>query len=119
VSNWAWNPAVDYDIGQPDVVPAGKTDFEGKANTREHYVFATGPDPVNNALTYRVYAREFTNALVLVKLMPIGSTADNASMTHHVLDGTYVPLLADGNVGAPVTEVDLRNNEALILIRAD
>jgi hypothetical protein len=119
VSTWAYNDAVDYDIGQPDQVPAGKTDFEGKANTKEHYVFATGTDPANPSLTYRVYAREFTNALVLVKLMPIGSTVDATSITHHVLGGSFVPLLADGNVGAPVTEVDIRNNEALILIRAD
>jgi hypothetical protein len=116
LSQWAWNPAVDYDIGQPDVIPAGEVDFEGKANTKEHYVFASGPDPVNGSLGYRVYARRFTNALVLVKLMPIGSTTDDTSITTHALDHTYVPLLADGNVGAPVTQVDIRNNEALILI---
>lgn len=119
VSTWAWNPAVTFDIGQPDVIPAGKVDFDGKANTREHYVFATGSDPVINALTYRVYARQFTNALVLVKLLPAGSATDDTSITTHTLDGTYVPLLADGNMGAPITQASIRNNEALILIPLD
>lgn len=119
ISTWGYNPAVDYDIGQPDQIPVGMTDFEGKANTKEHYLFASGPDPVNTALTYHVWARRFTDALVLVKLLPLGSTVDDASITTHALDGTYVPLNVDGTVGAPVTQVNIRNNEALILIRAN
>ncbi len=117
VSSWAWNPAVDMDIGQPDQVPVGMVDYDGKANTKEHYVFATGPDPYNSSLTYRVLARRFTNALVLVKMLPEGSVVDDQSITVHTLDGTYTPLLADGNVGPPVTQVSLRNNEALILLK--
>jgi hypothetical protein len=68
VSTWAWNPAVPYDVGAPDVIPSGAVDFEGNTNTREHYLFASGADPVNPSLTYRVLARRYTNALVLVKL---------------------------------------------------
>jgi|SRR5688572_25822018 hypothetical protein len=117
VSSWGWNPAVETDIGQPDQIPAGKVDYMGNANTKEHYVYETGADPVNGSLTYRVLARHFTNALVLVKMLPEGSTVDNSSITHHVLDGPYTPLLADGSVGPVVTEVDLRNNEALILLK--
>jgi hypothetical protein len=116
LSSWAWNPAIDFDIGQPEVIPSGKVDFEGKSNTREHYVFATGPDPVNSSLTYRVYARRFTNALVLVKLLPAGSTVDDTSITTHALGGTYAPLQSDGTLGAPVTQASIRNNEALILV---
>ena len=119
ISTWSWNPAVTYDVGQPDVVPAGKVDFAGNANTKEHYEFATGPDPYNNALTYHVLARNFTNALVLVKMLPEGSATDDNSITRHPLDGTYAPLQADGNIGAAVTEAAIRNNEALILIRLD
>jgi hypothetical protein len=66
-----------------------------------------------------VYGRRFTNALVLVKLLPAGSTTDNLSITTHTLDGTYAPLQADGNIGAPVTQASIRNNEALILIPLD
>jgi hypothetical protein len=117
VNTWAWNPAVDYDIGQPEVVPNGFVDFEGKTNTREHFVFATGPDPSANQFTYRVYGRRFTNGLVLVKLLPAGATTNDFSITTHALPGTYVPLLADGSVGAPITQASIRNNEALILIR--
>lgn len=119
ISTWSWNPAVTYDVGQPDVVPAGTVDFAGNANTKEHYLFATGADPHDNALTYRVFARNFTNALVLVKMLPEGSVTDERSITVHTLDGTYAPLLADGNIGAAVTEAAIRNNEALILIRLD
>jgi hypothetical protein len=119
VSTWGWNPAVLYDVGAPDVIPSGAVDFEGHANTKEHYVFATGPDPVNASLTYRVLARRFTNALVLVKLLPAGSTVDNSSITTHPLDGSYGVLQADGLVGPTVTQANIRNNETLILIPLD
>ena len=117
LSAWAWNPAVEFNVGQPDQIPNGTVDFEGKANTKEHYVFATGPDPFNPALTYRVLARNFTNALVLVKMLPTGSVTDDRSITTHPLDGTYMPLGADGTPGAMVTQVTLRNNEAVILVK--
>jgi hypothetical protein len=119
VSTWSWNPAAQYDVGQPDVIPSGAVDFESKPNTKEHWVFASGPDPVNGALTYRVLARRFTNALVLVKLLPAGSTIDNASITTHALDGTYGVLQVDGLIGPSVTQASIRNNEALILIPLD
>ena len=119
VSSWAWNPAVTYDIGQPDVIPNGALDFQGHANTKEHYVFASGSDPFNPALTYRVLARRFTNALVLVKMLPDGSVTDDRSLTTHTLDGSYAILQADGSLGAVVTQAQIRNNEALILISLD
>jgi hypothetical protein len=119
ISTWAWNPAAQYDIGQPATIPAGTVDFEGKSGTKEHYVFATGNDPVNPSLTYRVLARRFTNALVLVKLLPAGSNIDNSSITVHALDGSYGVLQADGLVGPTVTQASIRNNEALILIPVD
>lgn len=119
MSNWAWNPAVTYDVGQPDAIPNGAVDFEGRANTKEHYVFASGSDPYNPALTYRVLARRFTNALVLVKMLPDGSVTDDRSITTHALDGSYAVLQADGSLGPVVTQAQIRNNEALILISLD
>ncbi len=116
VSTWAWNPAVEFDVGQPIFIPAGAVDFEGKASTTEHWVFATGPDPYKPTSTYRVLARRFTHALVLVKMLPEGSVDDSRSLTVHPLGGVYRPLGADGTVGGMVTEARLRNNEALILI---
>ncbi|HEX6789840.1 MAG TPA: hypothetical protein VF247_00895 [Candidatus Krumholzibacteria bacterium] len=121
LTTWGYNPLVEFDVGQPDQVPAGFVDFEGKANTKEHYLFASGTDPSYPSLTYHVYARKFTNALVLVKLMPIngttgGSTGDS-SITIHALDGTYAPLQVNGTLGAPMTQAQIRNNEALILVK--
>ncbi len=116
VSTWAYNPAVDYYVGQPATVPVGWVDFEGNANTREHFVFASGADPYAPNLTYRVLARRFTNALVLVKMLPLGSVVDDRSFTTHQLPGPYRVLEADGTLGLIVTEARLRNNEALILI---
>jgi hypothetical protein len=63
-----------------------------------------------------VFARRFTHALVLVKLLPQGSVDDARSTTVHALGGSYRPLLADGTLGTPVTQASIRNNEALILI---
>jgi hypothetical protein len=116
VSTWAYNPAVDYDIGQPAPIPASAVDFEGMPGTSEHWVFATGPDPHVPSLTYRVLARRFTRALVLAKMLPLGSVDDNRSITTHALGGSYRPLLANGTLGSPVTQASIRNNESLILI---
>lgn len=116
LSTWQWNPAVEFDIGQPAPIPPGATDFEGIANTNEHYLFATGPDPADSSLTYRVLARQFTNALVLVKMLPAGSFVDDRGLTTHTLDGPYALLRGDGTLGDVVTTVQIRNNEGLILV---
>lgn len=116
ISTWQYNPAVEYDVGVPDHLPDGAVDFDGKTNTREHFVFASGPDPYKTTVTYRVLARRFTHALVLVKMLPEGSVDDSRSITVHPLGGSYRPLLANGTLGAPITQVTLRNNEAAILI---
>lgn len=118
-SQWQWNPAVEFDVGVPDQIPPGTTDFDGNYSSNEHYEFATGPDPYRPDLTYHVFARRFTNALVLVKMLPAGSVTSNYSATTHALDGTYAPLLADGTLGDVVTSVTLCNNEAVILIPVD
>lgn len=116
ISSWAWNPAVEYDIGQPMMIPDNAIDFEGRDRTREHYIFASGPDPYMPSKTYRVLARRFWRALVLAKMLPEGSVDDSRSITTHALGGVYRPLRADGTLGAPVTSVSLRNNEGMILI---
>ncbi len=103
-----WSPAAAYNIGQP---------------TSTWSVFATNTDPSNSALTYRVYQRTFTNALVLYKPLSYapGTTASatlsSSSATTHLLGGTYRPLRADGTLGAPVTSITLRNGEGAILIK--
>jgi hypothetical protein len=116
LETWGWNPAVTFDVGQPLVNDGGIIDYAGRSGTREHYEFASGLDPYAPALTYHVLARCFDNALVLVKMLPEGSVIDDRSITTHALDGQYAILQPDGNPGAVVTEVNLRNNEAVILI---
>jgi hypothetical protein len=118
VRDWQWNPAVEYDIGFPAPVPAGQVDFDGRSGSSEHYVFAAGPDPFDSTLTFNVLARNFTNGMVLAKMLPWGSVDDSLSTTTHLLDGSYYLLGGDGTPGPAVTEVSLRNNEAAILIRA-
>lgn len=119
LSEWSWNPAVEFDIGQPDQIPYGATDFKGNEASNEHWVFATGPDPYRPELTYHVLARRFTNALVLAKMLPAGSVVDDRSMTTHDLHGSYAILQADGTLGAVVTHANIRNNEGMILIPVD
>jgi hypothetical protein len=101
-----WVPAAAFNIGQP-------------RNTWS--VFATGADPSNSALTYRVYQRTYSDALILYKPLSsssngvAGTLADN-TVTVHQLSRTYRPLQADGTLGAPVTSISLRNGEGAILI---
>jgi hypothetical protein len=102
-----WFPAMGADIGQP----AGAWSL-----------FATGADPANAALTYRIYQRSYSNALVLYKPLSYGNgvtgTLADATATTHELGGLYYPLQADGTLGAPVTSITLRNGEGAILVKA-
>jgi hypothetical protein len=86
-------------------------------------VFATGADPSNPALTYKVFQRSYSNALVLYKPLSYtqgvssGTLADNTATTHQ-LNGNYRLLQADGTLGPVVTQVTLRNGEGAILVKA-
>jgi hypothetical protein len=103
-----WTAAVAYDVGKP---------------TGKWSEFATGPDPSNKDLTYKVLQRTYSNALILHK--PLSHVRGNRTPpkigeeteTKHELKGTYRPLLADGTLGPPVTSISLRNGEGAILIK--
>jgi hypothetical protein len=103
-----WSPAAAYNVGQP----------QGTWSN-----FATGNDPTNASLTYKVMQRRYSNALVLYKPLsfsPAGGTgtlADGTATTHQ-LDGNYRQLRADGTLGPVTRSVTLRNGEGAILIRA-
>jgi hypothetical protein len=85
-------------------------------------LFATGQDPANLDLTYNVYGRRYTNALVLYKPLSHSQgvraegTLGSASATALSLNGAYRPLRADGTLGSATTRVTLRNGEGAILI---
>jgi hypothetical protein len=64
-----------------------------------------------------MFARKFTKALVLVKMLPRGSVVDDRSVTVHELDRPYRILRGDGTPSAETcTSVSLRNNEGVILV---
>jgi hypothetical protein len=99
--------AITYNVGQP----------KGAWS-----VFASGTDPNNLNFGYRVYARQYDNALVLYKPLSstpngsaVGSLSDTTATTH-ALGGTYRALQADGTLGPVVTSVTLRNGEGAVLI---
>lgn len=108
----AWDkvfvPAATYDVGQP----AG-----------DMFTFASGTDPQNAKLTYKVYAREYENALVLFKprsytLGQGTGTADQATATTHQLNGKYRQLYSDGSLGQVITSIKLMNSEGVVLVKA-
>jgi hypothetical protein len=109
-SAWSrhWFDAIAFDVGRP------------KSALVE---YAAGTDPANQSLTYRVFHREFDNAIVLYKplsyaaLKGIGSLTDFSATTHR-LSGEYRLLHSDGTLGPVTTFVTLRNGEGAILIRA-
>jgi hypothetical protein len=108
-SSWRrhWIEAVTYDVGKP---LGGMTQF------------ATGADPANRNLTYKVYARRYEDALVLYKPVSYtrgqsGTALDNSATTHQ-LGGWYRAVQADGSLGPRVNQVTLRNGEGLVLARA-
>ena len=80
--------------------------------------------PSNHALTYRVYQRSYTNALVLYKPLsyaqgaPAPGLLGASSATYFSLGGTYKALNADGTLGPAVTGISLRNGEGAIMIKA-
>jgi hypothetical protein len=85
-------------------------------------LFASGRDPSNSRLTYHVYERHYTGALVLYKPLSHAEgvrgdgTLGSNTATSLDLGGTYRPVRADGTLGWATTRVTLRNGEGAILI---
>jgi hypothetical protein len=101
-----WIEAIKFDVGRP---------------LGAMRVVAEGLDPANRNLTYKVYRRDYGNAIVLYKPLSytrgVNGTTANATATTHVLDGYYRPVNADGTLGAAVNSVTLRNGEGLVLAK--
>jgi hypothetical protein len=107
-----WFLAAQYNVGQP---------------TGALSVMATGTDPDTSVaanLTYKVYSRQYGNALILLK--PLSYTSPNtgaytpASGTTHSLTALnaagYKPVSADGTLGSTITSITLENGQGAILI---
>ncbi len=109
-STWTrhWSPAAAYNVGKP---------------TGKWSLWASGADPANAALQYRVYQRPYERGLVLYKPLSFGgwrgpqaSIGDQTGTTHQ-LERAYRPLRADGTLGESVKSVWLRNGEGAILLK--
>jgi hypothetical protein len=103
-----WSDAAKVDVGQP---------------TGAMKVFASGSDPLSPMLDYKVYARDYENALVLYKPLSykqsIGEgTLNDWTATTHQLNGNYRQVNADGTLGPVVNSIRLRNGEGAVLIKA-
>ncbi|MDQ3950244.1 MAG: hypothetical protein M3282_07845, partial [Gemmatimonadota bacterium] len=99
-----WVPAAEVDVGTP---------------RGPRQVFTKGRDRSGRA--YRVWAREYDGALVLVRpLVEWGPAAygDETGVELRLPPGGYAyrPLHADGRVGAALTGVVLRAGEAAVLL---
>lgn len=103
-----WVPAAATNVGRP---------------TGTMTTWATGLDPQNSQLTYKVLRRDYSNAISLFKPLSYtlgvgtGTTAD-ATATVHQLGGNYRQLNADGTLGAVITSISLRGGEGAVLMRA-
>ena len=108
-SSWKrhWIGAAEFDVGRP----LGK-----------HTIVATGADPADRSLTYKVYGRQYENALVLYK--PLSYTRGevggigSATATTHRLDGWYRVVERRRVARARVNQVSLRNGEGVVLAKS-
>jgi hypothetical protein len=97
-----WLKAIELDIGQPSGARA---------------VLASGTD--GSGASYKLWGRDFARALVLVRPTTSASTyGDNTKVSFTLpTNDRYLPLHADGTVGAPVASVELRASEAVVLLK--
>ncbi len=100
-----WFDAIAYDIGKP---------------VGDYYVFAEGQDSSNPSVNYKVFARNFTKALVLFKPRPSWGNTNysSSSATLHNLPGNFRPLYVNGSLGPETNMISLRNWEGAILINS-
>lgn len=99
-----WLKAQEVNIGHP---------------TGDRRVYREGTDPTGHK--YRVWARDFDRALVLVRPR-IGwdkqSYGDDTAISVELpTESTWRPVRDDGTLGDPVSSVTLRSPESVILVR--
>jgi len=100
-----WLKAQEADIGHPTAARTVET--------------LTAKDAAGQSVV--LYRRDFTRALVLFRTQTgwgAQSYADSTAVTIPLPAGeTWLPLHADGSLGAALTAVPLRNSEAAILVK--
>jgi hypothetical protein len=114
---FTWFGAISFDVGGAIPNHWGLADYLGAVGSHQHFVLVEGADPSRPSDSYRVLAREFERALVLVKLRPKeDSLADASTATTHELGRPYRPLRADGSLGEPIDRVVLLNGSGVVLV---
>lgn len=113
VSEWNWNPYVEYDVGQPAVNTLGLEDFQGNSGTDRYFVWEEDDD-------YEILGREYLRSdslhvLVLTKIMAQGKT-EGSDPTSHELPKCYQEVQSDLNLGPCTREITLCNNDGAILV---
>lgn len=123
VQDYLYLPAIEYNVGQPIINTFGLRDVFGNSNTTEHFELTTAVDPSTpNSISstvknYHLFARQYENALVLVKYREYGGLLGTNSRTTHDLGGSYQKLNADGTIDPNIiTNITLENNEGAILV---
>ncbi len=106
--NQIWVPAATVDVGKP---------------VGAYTTWATGLDPENARLTFKVLRREYQNAITVFKplsykLATGTGTSSDATATTHALGGSFRRLNPDGSLGPVVTSIRLRGGEGAVLMRA-
>lgn len=97
-----WMPAIEADVGHP---------------REARHVIASGLDAA--AQKYRIYARDFDNAYVVMRpqLDWRKQTYADSTGIDVALPAPMRPLHRDGTIGAAVSSITLRNVEAAILFK--
>lgn len=123
VQDYLYIPAIEYNVGQPLANTFGLRDVFGNNNTIEHFELTTAADPSTpNSISggsknYHLFARQYENALVLVKYREYGGLLGTASRTTHDLGSSYKKLNVDGTIDPNIiTTITLENNEGAILV---
>ncbi len=105
-----WQTAYETDVGLPE---------------NAAYVIKTGnnnPTYCNGAV-YKIWAREYTKALTVVRPTDSWSCTDYGDTTGITVDlpagHIWHFLKEDGTTGPPITYIAVRNGEAVILLKAD
>lgn len=125
-----WNPSVTVDIGQPATMPSGAKDIFGNTGTDNFYNFDDRAGGfacpiVSSTPTNIVYARNYTNGLVLVKhrydwsdsVIYGDESAADTTKKDYALGGYYHPVSADGTLGAATNSVNLSNSEGAVFLK--
>jgi hypothetical protein len=119
-STGQWNPWVEYNIGQPSNNDLNKVDCWGNSDTNKFFVFARDEQYHHYVVLGREYFRDSDEAVILVlaRVMAPGQTWGIDPRTIQLGDH-YRIVQQNFSLSTSVTSVSLKNNEGVILIRAN